>query len=112
MPKRIQLKRSRGWRMPANTVKVDRSTKWGNPFIVGQDAIHPLTGKPVHVTAKTAAIALFAAYLQSTGAQKADEALRELKGKNLACWCKEGDGCHADILLMVANAAHTARRAA
>ena len=34
-PKRIQLSRAKGWRMPANTVKVDRSTKWGNPFVVG-----------------------------------------------------------------------------
>jgi hypothetical protein len=32
MPKRIQLRRTKGWRMPANTVKVDRSTKYGNPF--------------------------------------------------------------------------------
>jgi len=31
-PIRIQLSRRKGWRMPANTVKVDRSTKWGNPF--------------------------------------------------------------------------------
>lgn len=37
-PQRIQLKRTRGWRMPPNTVKVDRSTKWGNPFIPGQAA--------------------------------------------------------------------------
>lgn len=32
MPERIQLRRKKGWRMPPNTVKVDRSTKWGNPF--------------------------------------------------------------------------------
>ena len=31
-PRRIQLRRSKGWRMPKNTVKVDRSTKFGNPF--------------------------------------------------------------------------------
>lgn len=30
-PKRIRLSRAKGWRMPVNTVKVDRSTKWGNP---------------------------------------------------------------------------------
>ena len=32
MPKRIQLKRAKGWRMPACAKKVDRSTRWGNPF--------------------------------------------------------------------------------
>lgn len=31
-PQRIQLRRTKGWRMPENTVKVDRTTKWGNPF--------------------------------------------------------------------------------
>jgi hypothetical protein len=35
MPERIQLKRTKGWRMPPNSVKVDRSTQWGNPFRVG-----------------------------------------------------------------------------
>src|SRR5690242_6951114 len=31
-PVRIQLKRTKGWRMPPNTVKVTRPGKWGNPF--------------------------------------------------------------------------------
>lgn len=26
-----------------------------------------------------------------------------LRGKNLACWCPEGQPCHADVLLEVAN---------
>ena len=29
--------------------------------------------------------------------------LSELKGKNLSCWCKIGEPCHADILLELAN---------
>lgn len=28
----------------------------------------------------------------------------ELRGKNLACWCKPGKPCHADVLLEIANA--------
>lgn len=32
MPERIQLSRKKGWRMPPNTVKVDRRTRFGNPF--------------------------------------------------------------------------------
>lgn len=35
-PRRIQLKRTKGWKMPANTVKVDRTTPFGNPFVVGE----------------------------------------------------------------------------
>jgi len=31
-PQRVQMKRSAGWKMPANTLKVDRTTRWGNPF--------------------------------------------------------------------------------
>ncbi len=34
MPKRIRRERSRGWRMPKNSVYVGRPTKWGNPFRV------------------------------------------------------------------------------
>ena len=32
MPERVQLRRVKGWRMPANTRKVDRTTIFGNPF--------------------------------------------------------------------------------
>jgi hypothetical protein len=32
-----------------------------------------------------------------------EAARRELAGKDLACWCKPGALCHADIWLEVAN---------
>ena len=32
-PKRIQRKRTKGWRKPENTVNVCRPSKWGNPFV-------------------------------------------------------------------------------
>ncbi len=31
------------------------------------------------------------------------EALPRVAGKNLACWCKLDEPCHADVLLMLAN---------
>jgi hypothetical protein len=31
------------------------------------------------------------------------DACRELKGKDLICWCKPGAPCHADVLLAIAN---------
>ena len=34
-PIRVQLSRKKGWKMPANTVKVCRPGKWGNPWRVG-----------------------------------------------------------------------------
>ena len=32
VPIRIQRKRTKGWKMPPNTVSVTRPGKWGNPF--------------------------------------------------------------------------------
>lgn len=32
MVERIQRKRTKGWKMPPNTVVVSRPSKWGNPF--------------------------------------------------------------------------------
>ena len=34
-PKRIQRKRTAGWRMPEGAVYVGRPSKWGNPFVLG-----------------------------------------------------------------------------
>ena len=58
-PHRVQLTRSTGWRMPANTVKVDRTTLFGNPFSIkgyGRDqavALHHawITGAAIYVAA-------------------------------------------------------------
>jgi len=48
------------------------------------------------------AVAEFRALL--TGYQENYEPqLAELRGKNLACWCKPGDPCHADVLIELAN---------
>ena len=37
MPKRIQRKRTKGWRMPDCAIYVGRPTKFGNPFNVTDD---------------------------------------------------------------------------
>jgi hypothetical protein len=36
-PKRIQLSRKKGWKMPPNTLSVARPGPWGNPFKVGKN---------------------------------------------------------------------------
>jgi hypothetical protein len=90
MPHRIQRKRSRGWKMPPNTIYVGRPTKWGNPFPVGNG-----------VTAATAV-----AYYRSSQCLHAliiSFDLLKLRGKNLACWCALDQPCHADVLLELAN---------
>jgi hypothetical protein len=110
-PRRIQLRRSKGWRMPANTVKVDRTTLFGNPFAIkdyGHDravALHRawLTGKPIDAPVPSGQAQRLAARRQQVL-----EALPSLRGKHLACWCAlprrgEPDNCHAALLLQLAN---------
>ncbi len=83
-PKRIQRKRTKGWRMPPNAVYVGRPTKWGNPFDVAK-------------TGRVPAVLRFACEV----APLLD--LSELRGKDLACWCRLDQECHADVLLELAN---------
>lgn len=84
-PVRVQLRRQKGWRMPRNTVKVDRTTKWGNPYRSDDPAT---------------AVRFFRRYAGSAGYSNS---VKELAGKNLACWCPLDQPCHADVLLKLAN---------
>lgn len=97
-PVRVQLSRAKGWRMPPNTVKVDRSTKWGNPFRAGAEYQTVAAGPRICRDADDA-VRLFwpIAYC------RVESIRRELRGKNLACWCPLGESCHADVLLELAN---------
>lgn len=98
-PVRIRLSRKKGWRMPDNTVKVDRSTKWGNPFRPGQLLTVHETGDDLRLDV-TLAVGLYeAALLPKDYAQ----IILELRGKNLACWCPLDAICHADVLIRLAN---------
>ena len=95
-PQRIQLSRRAGWRMPENTVKVDRTNKtFGNPFRVGDP--DPETGRPMDAAR---AVELFRA---RSAPSLQSQARHHLRGMNLACWCALGAPCHADVLLAIAN---------
>lgn len=115
MPTRIQRKRTKGWKMPANTVYVGRPGEWGNPFQVG-DFVRVGDGKTsAFAYLKTNRQYATASYTEIKTIEEAVELYRKyltnypphdiggLKGKNLACWCKKGEPCHADILLEIAN---------
>lgn len=69
-------------------VRIDRKTKWGNPFIIGKD------GTRDEVIQKFECWIVEQEHLMS--------ALGELKGKKLGCWCKPGK-CHGDILAILAD---------
>ena len=94
-PQRIQLSRKAGWRMPENTVVVSRhrgSPDWGNPFRIGVDG-----------DAQQCVDKFRAMWMKSTP-EEIHTMTAPLRGKNLACWCRPGSPCHADVLLEIANA--------
>lgn len=71
---------------PKDAIYVGRPTIWGNPFVVNKD------GNRLEVIEKYKAYA----------ATLVDDIKRELKGKDLVCWCAPKP-CHADVLLEIAN---------
>jgi len=89
MPKRVQLRRSKGWRLPADAVKVSRPGKWGNPFSVEQYD-------------REMAIQKYESWLDQQ-LERGELSLMELRGRDLACWCSLDERCHADVLLLRAN---------
>ena len=118
-PKRIQRKRTKGWRMPEGAVYVGRPSKWGNPFtvvnghrqgwLVWDD--RDRHGWVTHETsngyvasfdterdARREAVRRFRRFMFRQWA------LTELRGKDLVCWCPLDQPCHADVLLELANA--------
>lgn len=105
-PYRVRRSRKKGWRMPPNTVYVGRGSRWGNPHKVGVDGktaqdcvrcyfedLFPYT----HHGARNSLEDLHLSILNL------EEAQRDLRGKNLACWCELGEPCHADVLLQIVN---------
>lgn len=113
-PRRIQLKRTKGWKMPENTVKVDRSTRFGNPWSMkGVRAWLASVNVEETFDDKKRAENLVYNYrlwvehglpvTMEARRSRLLDGIPSLRGKNLACWCKLTDACHADVLLELAN---------
>jgi hypothetical protein len=88
-PRRIRLRRTKGWRKPPDAIVVARPTRWGNPFSLREHG-------------RAEAVALHREWLL-TQPDLVEAARRELRGRDLACWCPEDGPCHADTLIEVAN---------
>ena len=86
--KRIQRKRSKGWKMPPNTIYVGRPTKWGNPFKMRVEDDRGIV------------IWYYEDWLRKKLVED-PTFLDELKGKDLACWCPLDKSCHADVILKI-----------
>lgn len=107
MPKRIQRKRTKGWRMPEGAVYVGRPSIWGNPFAAWQEG--PLGRCPIDNEGATwffGDMFKHPEFMAVTGYPTPEQIREELAGKTLACWCEEGSHCHGDVLIRMANA-HT-----
>ncbi len=122
-PVRIQRKRTKGWRLPTNTVVVTRPSDYGNPFSPGRHYRRGDGGIPrlgisftfteayeghqdaSYTTIKDNAEAVewFRWYVSTWNPSLRAKVVRELRGKNLACWCPLDQPCHADVLLELAN---------
>ncbi|MDE1906433.1 MAG: DUF4326 domain-containing protein [Rhodospirillales bacterium] len=121
-PQRIQLSRKKGWKMPEYTIKVDRSSGFGNPFPITKATMHHMgQSRPVFWIgteygpgewmretkdeAQNLAVAAYKAWINGPAQTKLKARIPvALRGKNLACWCTLDDPCHADVLLEIANA--------
>ncbi|WJY18703.1 DUF4326 domain-containing protein [Alteriqipengyuania flavescens] len=122
-PRRIQLKRTKGFGLPDNTRNVARPTAWGNPWRPS-DYIDAGYQAGQHEARRTC-VEIYRAWLTGTshwaltGWTIAPPDLSALRGLNLACWCKlcsrhalgkprgvdcpDCEPCHADVLLELAN---------
>lgn len=116
--KRVQRKRTKGWRMPENTIYVGRGSEWGNPFTIGK--IYYASNMIEAAMIANGDKSLLDKLLKGNGLLIKDRELSlklfrnlalcferkkyaPLAGKNLACWCSLSDPCHADILLKLAD---------
>lgn len=105
MPQRIQRKRTKGWNMKdaspngRKVVYVGRPTKWGNPYLPGTP--NPITAGRYYMTVNDT-VRLFELYAVDR-LQKEPHWLDDLRGHDLACYCRPSKPCHAEVLLRLAN---------
>lgn len=112
-PIRIQLKRTKGYRMQDQSpdgrevVKVARPSLYGNPYTIAG----ALEAGYKHKDCQTMVVYAFKEWLAGSrdyaNYQPAREKLlanvSKLRGKHLACFCPLDKPCHADVLLELAN---------
>lgn len=93
-----------GRAIPADVVRVDRGSKWGNPFRMSDGSCdHPDCGPKSHPpTTREMVIESYRGWLFGMLANQPDF-LEPLRGKRLACWCAP-KACHAEVILEALDA--------
>ncbi|WP_328344879.1 DUF4326 domain-containing protein [Micromonospora sp. NBC_00421] len=105
-PKRIQRKRVKNWRKPDNTVIVDRTSRWGNPFRADDCIANGFADN--EDDARKVCVEAYDGWLDGEPEYASVEPERRariltdlhlLAGKDLACPCAPGNACHGDSLI-------------
>ncbi len=111
MPIRIQRKRLKGWRMPLNTISVTRPGKYGNRYYPGcgigygyfDENMQPVSYNDRDPRQCVHMFRIWLREMKDYRPKEYEAYLAPLLGKNLACFCKPDQPCHADVLLELAN---------
>lgn len=123
MLKRIQRKRTKGWKMPERCLYIGRPSKWANPFRLIGDAIYVDAGWRrkgfsrwvlVENTLGSNKNRVIGLYEYLWKADKPDYSpdveywrnniqsldLSELdQYDTICCWCREDEPCHGDVII-------------
>lgn len=117
-PKRIQMRRVRGFRKPEGAIYVGRPSVFGNPWTTAWVIQTGLISKS---HSEFAAVANYRAWLTWADDKRLSlppdnelrryeeqrvkllDKLESLRGHDLMCWCPLDKPCHADVLLEIAN---------
>ncbi len=120
-PIRLRLSRAKGFDLQAISIaanglpaaNVARPSRFGNPvtkqdFLYLQSILVANGMKPLEGTWQQHAVKCFDAWIGGEIPELGtpptiNEIAEALRGKNLACWCKPGEPCHADVLLALAS---------
>jgi hypothetical protein len=114
MAQRIQRKREKGWRAPDGLVIVSRPSLFSNPYRVGHEAkdnaeaVAFFERDLIAVKNGRLTTEMMRAWRLNSRAGGVTPFyivahVKDLAGKDLACWCALDQPCHADVLLRMAN---------
>lgn len=109
-PKRIQQRRTKGWRKPDGAVAVGRGTRWGNPAQITEPepgrhdvAVNDANGVIYSGADRDEARRAAVDFYRRMSEHDRASIRMELAGRDLMCWCPLDQPCHADVLLELAN---------
>ena len=118
-PRRIQRRRTKGWRAPAGAVYVGRPTRFGNPYrLIRQsggwavqfgDHGGSVGTFPTDAEARRYTTEAFRIWINQSEQDDTRRLFRALlHGRDLTCWCPlpepgQPDYCHAAALIALVN---------